>query len=83
MTVRLSKPKSTLEKALKELKIVKKIEIDGGEVLIHIQNASKHIGSLVPILTAQSAGLEELAIRTPSLDDVFMQVTGSHLKEEK
>lgn len=83
VTVRLTKPKATLEKALLAIKNVKKVEIDNNDITIHVVQASKHIGELVPLLTKQSDGLEELSIRTPSLDDVFMEVTGSHLKEEK
>ncbi len=83
VTVRLTKPKATLEKALLAIKNVKKVEIENDVITIHITQASKHIGELVPLLTSQSDGLEELSIRTPSLDDVFMEVTGSHLKEDK
>ena len=83
VTVRLDKPKPSLEKAVKAIKSVKKIEKDGDQLIIHMSQASKNIGILVPILSEQSEGLDELSIRTPSLDDVFMEVTGSHLKEEK
>jgi ABC-2 type transport system ATP-binding protein len=80
VTVKLTKPKVNLVIEIRKLKSVKKVEVNGSEIVINIAQASKNIGDLVPILINNSKGLEELSIRTPSLDDVFMEVTGSHLK---
>lgn len=82
VTVKISKPKNSLEEALNKLKSVKKVEKDGNLYTLHISHASKHVSDLVMVLNQNSSGLEELSIRTPSLDDVFMKVTGTHLKED-
>lgn len=82
VTVKVSKPKNTLEEALTKVKSVKKVVIDGNLITLHVSNASKHVSDLVAVINQYSAGLEEMSIRTPSLDDVFMKVTGTHLMED-
>jgi ABC-2 type transport system ATP-binding protein len=82
VTVKISKPKATLEEALNKIKSIKKVEKDGSLFTLHVSHASKHVSDLVMVLNAHSSGLEELTIRTPSLDDVFLKVTGTHLKED-
>ena len=83
VTVQLKKPKDSLVGSLQILKSVKKVEITGSRAIIYMTHASKHLGPLVTTLTAESAGIEELSVRTPRLDDVFMEVTGSNLKDDK
>lgn len=82
VTVKISKPKNSLDDALNKLKSVKKVEKDGNLYTLHISHASKHVSDLVITLNENSSGLDELTIRTPSLDDVFMKVTGTHLRED-
>jgi len=83
VTVKISKPKNNLNEVLAKIKSVNKVEQDGNTFTLHVNHASKHVSDLVTALNGNSSGLEELNIRTPSLDDVFMKVTGTHLKEEK
>jgi ABC-2 type transport system ATP-binding protein len=80
VTARLTSPKQTLSKALGQLKSVVSSTIDNDTVTIAIKNASSHMADLMDTLTKHSTGVKELSVRTPTLDDVFMQVTGSHLK---
>lgn len=79
----VSKPSATLRSSLEALTSVKKVEQNGSRFAISVVNASKHVSELVRVLTEHSRGIDELTIRTPSLDDVFLQITGTHLKEEK
>lgn len=83
VTVKISKPKSNLKEVLGKIKSVNKVEQEGNIFTLHVNHASKHVSDIVTALNGNSSGLEELNIRTPSLDDVFMKVTGTHLKEEK
>jgi ABC-2 type transport system ATP-binding protein len=83
VTAKLSKSKSSLISELNKLSSVKKVDQDKETFTIHMKNASKNIAELVKILSLQSASTEELTIRTPTLDDVFLQVTGLNLKGDE
>lgn len=83
VSVKVKQPKNTLSEALGNLKSVKKVEQEDSLLTLHVNNASKHVGDLVTVLSSHSSGLDELTIRTPSLDDVFMKVTGLHIQEDK
>lgn len=82
VTVKLKTPSVDASAKIKKLPSVKKVEQDGDNFVIHMANASKNISALVGVLSSSSKSVDELMIRTPSLDDVFLQVTGSHLKED-
>jgi ABC-2 type transport system ATP-binding protein len=86
VNVRVKSPSENLIKEIKKLSSVKKVDgsVDNNatKLVISMINASKNVSSLVSVLTSNSKSVEELSIRTPSLDDVFLQVTGLHLKED-
>lgn len=82
VTVKISNPKKSMYDELNNIKNIKKIDNVGDLYTLHMAHASKHVSDLVMVLNNHSSGIEELNIRTPSLDDVFLKVTGSHLKEE-
>jgi ABC-2 type transport system ATP-binding protein len=82
VTLKLSKSSPAAVKSLESLKSVKSVEAEGRSLTISMANASKNVSGLVSNVTKNDVTIEELSIRTPSLDDVFLQVTGSHLKEE-
>jgi ABC-2 type transport system ATP-binding protein len=81
VTVKLSKPKNSLSVALRTLNCIKSFDQDGEKFTLNVSHDSKNIGDIVQILTEHSSSINELLIRTPSLDDVFMAVTGARLKE--
>ncbi len=77
--VRLSKPESN--GMLKSLEgVVDVREIDGAYVL-HSQRSPQTIVSLVKHLEAQGNELVSLEIATPSLEDVFIELTGRRLRD--
>ncbi len=83
VSLRLSKASATVVKKVESLKSVKKVDVSGTKLSISMANASKNVSELVSSVTSTGLSIEELSIRTPSLDDVFLHVTGSHLKEEE
>lgn len=77
--VRLAKSTSTDD--LKRLEcVVDARELDGTYVL-HCQRAAPTIVSLVRMLEAASNELVGLEIATPSLEDVFIELTGRRLRD--
>ena len=77
--VRLSKPAS--DGILKTLEgVVDARELDGAYVL-HSQRPPQTIVSLVKQLEAQGNELVSLEIATPSLEDVFIEMTGRRLRD--
>jgi ABC-2 type transport system ATP-binding protein len=77
--VRLSKPASN--GTLKNLDgVVDARELDGGYVL-HCQKTAPAIVALVKHLEAENNELVSLEIATPSLEDVFIELTGRRLRD--
>jgi len=77
--VRLSKPAES--GVLKTLEgVVDARELDGGFVL-HCQRTAPAIVALVKHLEAQNNELVSLEIATPSLEDVFIELTGRRLRD--
>jgi ABC-2 type transport system ATP-binding protein len=77
--VRLSKPESN--GTLRSLEgVVDAREVDGAYVL-HSQRPPQTIVSMVKHLEAQGNELVSLEIATPSLEDVFIELTGRRLRD--
>ena len=77
--VRLSKPAA--DGNLKSLDgVVDARELDGAYVL-HCQRTAPAIVALVKLLEAQNNELVSLEIATPSLEDVFIELTGRRLRD--
>jgi len=77
--VHLAKPAA--KEALSKLDgVVDALEVDGAYVL-HCQRTAPAIVSLVKYLEAQNNELVSLEIATPSLEDVFIELTGRRLRD--
>jgi ABC-2 type transport system ATP-binding protein len=83
VTVKVNGQQPGLVAKIEKISSVRKVEIETGRLKIFMLNASKNVSELVVVLSENTKSIEELAIRTPSLDDVFLKVTGLHLKEEE
>ena len=80
VTVSVSGLKESIIAKLKAMKSVKKVEQEKSTLKVYMKEASKNIGQLVEAITSDGSTILELSIRIPSLDDVFLQVTGLRLK---
>ena len=64
--------------ALKKLPFVKEIEEKDGELLLTVSHSGKNLQRIL-----KTAGkVEDVSLRTPTLDDVFMHYTGHEIREE-
>ncbi len=77
--VRLTKPAS--ESTLKNLDGVTDCRVLDGAYILHCQRPPQAIVSLVKHLEADGNELVSLEISTPSLEDVFIELTGRRLRD--
>jgi ABC-2 type transport system ATP-binding protein len=77
--VRLSKPET--DGALKNLEGVTDAREIGGTYVLHSKRPPQTIVSLVKHLEAEGNDLVSLEIATPSLEDVFIEMTGRRLRD--
>jgi len=60
-----------------------RVEIHGGEATISVQQAEKHLSAIVTRLVERQVPVESIAIRKPTLEDVFLYFTGKAIREEE
>jgi ABC-2 type transport system ATP-binding protein len=56
--------------------------MDGGAVQVHVTALHRAVPAVLAELTRQGAGLAELRTHSATLEDVFVGLTGRHLREE-
>jgi ABC-2 type transport system ATP-binding protein len=62
---------------------VQSVEAHGNELVIATDNGSATISPVAVALAASDAAVRDLTLRTPTLDDVFLELTGSHIEDEE
>ena len=66
----------------KKLPSVKFTEAHGDELTISVTNGAQAIGPIAVALNQADIAINEITLRTPTLDDVFLHYTGLRLAEE-
>lgn len=66
--------------ALNGLESVAHVEAHGQELTISVANGAALISTVALALNERGIAVQELTLRTPTLDDVFLQVTGGRLR---
>ena len=59
------------------------VESAGDEVVISVTNGAKAISPVAVALSEAGIAVEGLTLRTPTLDDVFLRVTGERMGKER
>ena len=67
--------------ALKAIAQVESVESHGQEVTVSVSNGAALISTVTLVLGQHGIAVQELTLRTPTLDDVFLHVTGGRLQE--
>lgn len=57
------------------------VEVHGQEITIASAGGSKVVGPIAVALHQAGISVEQLTLRTPSLDDVFLEVTGNRMQK--
>jgi ABC-2 type transport system ATP-binding protein len=67
--------------AVNSIDSVDRVEAHGQELTISVANGAALISTVALALNQRGIGVQELTLRTPTLDDVFLQVTGARLQD--
>ncbi len=71
-----------LEKALKKFNWVEKVKTQQNSLNIKAQTGEKRIAAVVEAARKQRVRIDSIALRKPTLDDVFLHYTGKTIREE-
>ena len=66
--------------ALESIPQVSRVDVHGQEVTVSVSNGAALISVVALALDHGGARVQELTLRTPTLDDVFLKVTGGRLQ---
>jgi ABC-2 type transport system ATP-binding protein len=61
---------------------VSNVEVHGNELVIATANGSATISPIAVALAGSEVVVRDLTLRTPTLDDVFLDLTGSHIEQD-
>jgi len=61
----------------------KKTEIHENKVIVSLANAEQHISEIVLLLAEKKIPIDSIAIRKPTLEDVFLFFTGKTIREQE
>jgi ABC-2 type transport system ATP-binding protein len=65
------------------LDAVQSVEAHGNELVITTDNGSAAISPVAVALNSCDVAVRDLTLRTPTLDDVFLELTGSHIERDE
>ena len=61
---------------------VQSVEAHGNELVISTDSGTAAISPVAVALSACEVAVRDLTLRTPTLDDVFLELTGTHIEQE-
>jgi len=73
---------AALGPVIEALDAVQSVEAHGNELVIATDNGSAAISPVAVALNSCDAAVRDLTLRTPTLDDVFLELTGTHIESE-
>ena len=82
IVARVDNLSSRAAQALRRVDGVLEVDVHGDEVVITSDNGSAVVGPVAVALAAAKASVRELTLRTPTLDDVFLDLTGSRIADD-
>jgi ABC-2 type transport system ATP-binding protein len=62
---------------------VQHVEASGGAVVVATANGAATIGPVAVALDNGGIAVRDLTLRTPTLDDVFLELTGTHIQRDE
>ena len=68
--------------ALRAVPGVEDVVCRGDELMVHAGDGAAAMSPVALALHGSGAAVKSLTLRTPTLDDVFLELTGSHLQGE-
>src|SRR4029079_11372088 len=77
---RVDRDAEPLRPIVEALDLVQSVEAHGHELVIATDNGSAAISPVAVALNDCDVTVRDLTLRTPTLDDVFLELTGSHIE---
>ena len=71
----------TAKSAVAGLQDIERVDAYGSEVVVRVSNGAARIGAVALALNQSGVDVREIRMRTPTLDDVFLSVTGERFEE--
>ena len=68
--------------ALRDVPGVERVELRGDEIVVSVTDGPTSISPVAVALDGCGVKVDNLSLRTPTLDDVFLEITGGHLQED-
>jgi ABC-2 type transport system ATP-binding protein len=81
--VRVAGDAAPLRLIVEGLDEVQSVETHGDELVIATENGSAAISPVAVALNGCEVRVRDLTLRTPTLDDVFLELTGSHIERDE
>lgn len=81
ITVELLKPDSTILTCVKQLPNVLSAEMSGLQLIIKSGNGKNNLSSVLDCLNAQQTAYGKIFCELPTLNDVFLEITGKELRD--
>jgi ABC-2 type transport system ATP-binding protein len=69
--------------SLANLDGVQTVDANDGQLVVTADNGATTIGPIAIALAAGGIVVRDLTLRTPTLDDVFLELTGSHIRPDE
>jgi ABC-2 type transport system ATP-binding protein len=69
--------------AVRDMRLVEGVDAYGDELSIRVSEGAAMLSSVALALSEAHVHVRELTLRTPTLDDVFLSVTGAHLSVDE
>ena len=82
IVARLEGDAAEATEALAAIPSVSGIETHGNEITISVSNGASLISAVALRLNEMGLAVQELTLRTPTLDDVYLQVTGARFQSD-
>ena len=79
---RVDREAAPLRPIIEALDVVQGVEAHGHELVIATDNGSAAISPVAVALNNCDVTVRDLTLRTPTLDDVFLELTGSHIERD-
>jgi ABC-2 type transport system ATP-binding protein len=79
---RVDSDAAPLRSVIEALDGVQSVEAHGNELVIATDNGSAAISPVAVALNNCDVTVRDLTLRTPTLDDVFLELTGSHIERD-
>ena len=79
--VRLEGDPESAAAALRDIPAVTAVEVHGAQLTVSVSNGAALVSSVALALNDRGVDVRELTLRTPTLEDVFLQVTGARFQD--